>query len=135
MNVELEQRLVDQFPALFPDGAHCECEDGWYDLIERACRSIVACSPPAGLTVGRVKEKFGELRIDIELAGELLWNNLPENVYKEVCYTLEWAELKSRLVCETCGSTEGVGLTVIPPGNYWVKTLCRGCHENCKQKN
>lgn len=80
MKKELQEKLFETYPKIFrqKDLRSCmargiECSDGWYNLIEMACRSIQryidnneSHHPFAQVEFAQVKEKFGSLTIYTE---------------------------------------------------------------------
>ncbi len=77
MREELEKKLVEKYPELFRGKDKppteslmcfgCECDDGWFDIINRACALIAnymkytpECPP---VEFSQIKEKFGGLRL------------------------------------------------------------------------
>jgi len=91
----------------------CECENGWYDIIDKACSSLTKLSEESGaiIELAQVKQKFGGLRMYLDIIDD---KNIQEEAYKIV----EEAESKSFKVCEVCGK----------PGKIrkksWIQTLC-----------
>ena len=81
------------------------CGDGWYNLIDSACKELMEAGPPTPIAVG-VKEKFGILRFDIEGGTEQ---------HRKI---IQHYQDLSKTVCEVCGE----------PGTLrtggWLKTLC-----------
>jgi hypothetical protein len=83
MKKELEDLLFQRYPRLFEERALSpqelgmywgfQCGDGWFDLIDRLCRTIQfgidkGDTPP--VRVVQVKEKFGTLRFHIRGGNE-----------------------------------------------------------------
>lgn len=114
MNAELEEKLVKEFPKMFPHkrGFGFECGDGWYDLIHTLCVTIQNRIDNnqhlkiEQVVVAQVKEKFGGLRFyadgtDATIDG-MIW----------------FADEMSYHICEVCGAkgeTNGTG---------WTRTTC-----------
>jgi hypothetical protein len=112
MRKELEQRLVERWPAWFnmegdiretlmPFGfAH---GDGWFDLVWRLCKHLEPVVAVAEKRTGRsfqvlqVKEKFGGLRFYTK------FNN------DAISALIEAAEIESRRTCEVCGQPHRFG--------------------------
>ena len=127
MKRELELELVNKYPQLFKDyeadpasscmAFGCECGDGWFHLIEKACRKIMETNPPEGVYFAQIKQKFGELRLYMS------------GYTEEVDKIIEEAENKSWYVCEVCGTEENVTHT----GGY-VETICENCLEEEKNQ-
>lgn len=118
MRKELDDQLVERYPAIFRDRdgdmrstAMCwgfECGDGWYDLIDVLCAEIAARTTENGLAVAavQVKEKYGGLRFYVhggdEFVRALIW----------------MAEALSLKICETCGAPG------MASGGGWIETRC-----------
>lgn len=117
MTPEIEQELVNAYPALFADRESkgscmaygCECGDGWAEILRSLGRLIAGRK--CGYRFSQIKEKFGLLRIygyggDDYIAG-----------------AVAMAEAVSGSVCERCGDRGSVR------GKGWLVTLCDRCHE------
>lgn len=120
MRDELEKKLVEKYPELFRGKDKppteslmcfgCECSDGWFDIIDRACAVIAnhmkyrpECPP---VEFSQIKEKFGTLR---------LYYFGGDQYVEGVC---SMAEVMSARVCEVTGA----------PGQLckagtWLRTL------------
>jgi len=116
MKKSLEAKLYKKYPKLFrqkdlpmSETAMCwnfQCDDGWWNLIDKTCAKIVKVDPEA--EVNTVKEKFGTLRIYLDHA-----NNEAQQI--------EWDVIdESSKVCEQCGK---VGKTVVI--DNWYFTVCK----------
>lgn len=101
MREELEKKLIEKYPELFRGKDKppteslmcfgCECDDGWFDIINRACGLIAnhikhrpECPPVEFM---QIKEKFGGLRLyyyggDEYVAGVC---NMAESMSYSVC--------------------------------------------------
>lgn len=130
MKEELDKKLCSMFPGIFkerglPMNQTCmcwgfECSDGWYDLIERACKQLDAVHKVTGIqTVAtQVKEKFGTLRFyhrtesDKEVDNAEAWFNIIDDI-------VDHAEERSACACEVCGE---YGELHVRGG--WYITLC-----------
>jgi hypothetical protein len=127
MSPELEAKLIDKYPTLFRDVNQpptaslmcfgCECDDGWYDLLDRTFQKIIDLDIAREITLVQVKEKYGALRVYFN-GGD---NELDHKVYD----ILNKAEDESIKFCERCGTTEEVKKT-----EGWIKYLCPICTEN-----
>ena len=130
MNVELEKKLYDEFPTLYPsrvnpfnaekcynpfEGFGFECGDGWFNTIYDLSKKIVSLEEGNNVKVTQVKEKFGGLRFYI--------NSLPSEIFDSVHDIICKYEEKSYTVCEQCGAE---GKT---RGGCWITTLCDECWE------
>lgn len=124
MRLELERQLVEKYPELFRDKDSppteslmcfgCECDDGWYNIIESACgiiahhiRNHPDVAEIADFRWVQIKEKFGTLRLYyIGGADEYILG------------VIDMAEDLSGDVCEICGNAGKLC------GTGWFKTLC-----------
>jgi hypothetical protein len=88
-----------------------ECEEGWFDLIDKTCEKILATNPPEDFLMFQVKEKFATLRI------------YTNHSTMEIDNIIDEAERISSETCETCGAKGKI------TGEYWVKTLCEKCEK------
>jgi hypothetical protein len=112
--------LIEAYPGLFhpPAGApeaaegYPNCEDGWRDLLERACARIEAALEGSVFRVLQIKQKFGTLRF--YWSGELS----PEAEAK-VEEAIDLAVARSACSCEIC-SAEG---RLYSRGG-WLATAC-----------
>lgn len=112
--------LVTAYPDLFhPEGdpPHAQgwpwVDDGWEDLLMRACRRIRAAVRAAGgsFAVTQIKEKYGTLR--------LYWTgSLSPEAAARVEEAVDLAEARSAVTCETCGEPGALY------GGRWVTTRC-----------
>jgi hypothetical protein len=99
-----------------------ECEDGWFNLIDKTLTKIKVCCdrnweqhPPIIL---QIKEKFGRLRIYFEplktkIVNDELWN------------IINAAEEESSKICEFCG--EPAEIKKIKGFGEWLKCICDKC--------
>ena len=138
MNEELDKKLCETYPKIFKmrnasAQETCMCwgfehGDGWYDIIDAACKNIQnhvnwkrKTDPFSSMTdeefdeihqpiAAQVKEKFGGLRFYVDNADE----------YTEGVIAL--AESLSYRTCEKCGNKG-----IMRKGG-WIKTLCDGCN-------
>jgi len=132
MTHEKFKLLYDQYPAFFA-GVHepitqnlmpfgCDCEDGWYHLIESFCRlakdELAQQKTPCSLKFIQIKEKFGGLRLyyDLSLACE---PQRQREIEASIAALARFAEDLSYQTCEATG---------LPGHLYqtgWHKTLCQ----------
>lgn len=124
MHADLEQQLIDKYPDLFKDKNKpeteslmcfgCECGDGWFQIIDAACRLItnhINGNPKfKDFRWMQIKEKYGTLR---------LYHLGPINNY--TLGVTDMAEALSAVTCEVCGNA---GKT---RGGGWISTLCDAC--------
>jgi hypothetical protein len=70
MNPELSGKLISKYPEQFSNYQYIECDDGWYDLLDKLCSSIQSHldhrkkteEPLSYFSWSQIKEKFGGLR-------------------------------------------------------------------------
>lgn len=70
MNTELQDKLIQKYPHQFKGLNYIECDDGWYDLLDKLCylvqnelsRRIALKEPLEYFCWIQIKEKFGGLR-------------------------------------------------------------------------
>ena len=98
----------------------CDCNNGWYDLLDELCSDIQRVYEdndiPVDIVVHEVKEKFGVLCVYATAGG-------PENVRSKINDLIVDAMRKSKTVCEECGN----------PGTQRndygrVSIMCDACH-------
>jgi hypothetical protein len=109
MSPELTQKLLDKYPKLFSSKQFWgfECGDGWYDLLDYLCGSLVTYTyGDEEIYVDQVKEKFGRLRFYLSREDDVMHG------------MVSMAEHMSGRICETCGER---GET---RGGSWMVTLC-----------
>lgn len=122
MRKELEDKLIDKYPELFEDKDKppteslmcygCECDDGWFDILNGMCRQIYQHinskkenRPSYRFT--QIKEKFAGLRV----------YGIGSDDY--IDGVVDMAESISYHTCEVCGDK---GFTM--SSGFWLKTLC-----------
>lgn len=131
MNEELENKLYEDFPALFENrhksaAESCmywgvACGDGWYDLIHDLCSLIQNGESNARsrlkyenkdpnefipVKFDQIKEKFGGLRVYYSGGNDYIRG------------AISMAEVMSYKICEVCGNKG------YPDKNGWISTLC-----------
>jgi len=121
MNDKLQDKLNKDFPTLFTKSdfkkgiygtRHCECDDGWHDIIRGVCETLVKLNIPE-LRFEQIKEKFGSIRMYV-------------NIYSKVVEAIvDQATIESLKTCEYCGAKEGVETN--SGGTYWIRSLCPTC--------
>lgn len=122
MRKELDDLLCERYPLIFADRhrpmqetAMCwgfSCGDGWFDIIDTACRLIQQETDKNGapqLVAVQVKEKFGTLRFYCRGAA----SERQREIIRE-------AESMTERTCEECGS---LGRT-LATNTGWVMTRC-----------
>jgi len=131
MKFALQKELFRRYPALFrKPGSECdtapidergiECDDGWFDLIDRLCRaceseietlnshSVARNDWPR---VAQIKEKFGTLRFYVQ-------GQLSDALRTQI---LQAEAEESARTCESCGA-----LGQLRTGQ-WIRTYCDPC--------
>jgi hypothetical protein len=76
-------------------------DDGWCDLLEKACARIAQAlsrEPGGVVRVRQIKEKFGTLRFYYGT------KNLSDQTKKAVELAVDLAEARSKCTCEVCGN-------------------------------
>lgn len=123
MKAELQTKLFERFPWIksvhgsrFAEDGF-SCGDGWYQLLHDMLLEIEVAYAKSGvenkLSIGQIKQKFGELRVYIHDA-------IPE------AYDIISEKQKvSTSICEQCGK-EGELRSLI----RWYRTLCDECVES-----
>jgi len=118
--VEFCDRLRKDFPKLFGATPTSICL-GWHSLIYSLSNDLykIIEKLPDGerYRVAQIKEKFGGLRYYMDCETP------------EMTRLIQKAEGRSYKICEWCGD----------PGyqethNWWIKTLCKACHEKRKSQ-
>ena len=127
MKKELQDKLYEKYPKIFiqkdlPKSQSCMYQgitvgDGWYNLIDEMCTKIATLDTKVEAV--QVKEKFGGLRFYVTESTE----EVDDIILEYTCESLH--------VCETCGSTLDVQLTV----GGWIHSLCAGCQILASKKN
>lgn len=131
MNIELENKLYEDYPDLFSNKdkdpqESCmvfgiECGDGWYDLLRSICSLLKnreenmrnrlkyeGKDPNEFIAVkfDQIKEKFGGLRVYYSGGDDYVRG------------AIALAEEMSYKICEVCGNKG------YPSKNGWIMTLC-----------
>jgi len=136
MNINLEEKLVQTYPKLFncyhlpPEQScmsfGCDCGDGWYKLIDDACKKITFLSVKTKLNVvfDQIKEKYGKLRIywhtEIDEENSNIDTiNLFETIIDDIILS---AEYYSKFICENCSNQ-----TKLKEKNGCFSTTCETC--------
>jgi hypothetical protein len=123
MSPDKQNQLIQKYPKLFEHYQYLECDDGWFDLLDRLCWKIenrftgFEDLEEGGIYFVQIKEKFGSARIYCNQTTEYV-NGL-----------ITMAESISGTICEICGEKGQ------PRKGGWIKTLCDQHHlENQKAK-
>ena len=100
-----------------------ECDDGWYDLLEKCMEKIqYACNffsldgdgREVQVIANQIKEKYGTLRFYISVYGG---NEIENSIFDDI---INEAERKSKYTCEITGKDGS-----LCHRGGWYKTLCR----------
>jgi len=120
MSPDKNLALVIKYPEIFRDRrgnmqetAMCwgfDCGDGWYDILDRLCATLIELSkeayPPHIPVASQVKEKYGGLRFYLVSGTRAQY---------DACAT---AELESEKTCEQCGEPGEIR------GRGWFYAAC-----------
>lgn len=112
MKTELENRLFEKYPHILKRSEvySLEIQDGWYELIDSLCCSIMAHMqnrPTMRAPVAvQIKEKFGGLRFYARGEDEFSAG------------LIAFAEAYSYKICEVCGQSGKARK------GLWIRTLC-----------
>jgi hypothetical protein len=153
MKYELENKLFETYPIIFKEKDMpmsetcmcwgCECDDGWYPLINDLCSKLQIFYEKHQLEVNfvQVKEKYGTLRIyynmhfgapgDTKLSeyfngfatcygSDIKYDDL-SNYVKNL---IDFYTSISSIVCERCGMTGAANRKICG----WWTTLCERCY-------
>ena len=122
MNEDKERALEEKYP--FMKNVYCECEDGWYELLDELCAKIMEvyrqCNLEPDIHVAQVKEKYGSLCFYYSFEN-LAYDSEAARLIQTVVDTYE---RKSASVCRYCGKK---GKTRQVRG--WTVTLCEECYD------
>lgn len=125
MNIEKEQVLYAKYPELLKDLIYIECDDGWYNLLDKAFEEL---SKFKDLKLCQVKSKFASLRLYYDLPMYIEANN--SYGYEEVDAVVSKYESESKRTCEACGKP-GRGVSC----GGWLMTLCTDDYEIWQQQH
>jgi hypothetical protein len=115
MKPELQQKLHESYPKIFPDKTYIVgCGEGWFEIINRLCDLIqnhldYINNQEAQVVITYIKEKYGGLSVFYR-GGDQYTNG-----------AITMAELLSYTICEICGDQ---GTPGSPEDNGWVTTRC-----------
>ncbi len=119
----------------------CQCEDGWYDLLDEICAKIQTIYNENGrkpnIIIDQIKEKYGTLRFyyhfgdkdqgihAFDCIGGPSVRFMPgkgDELYERIAEIVSWGEDRSGEICEECGK----------PGTIrdlmYIQTLCDDCY-------
>ena len=131
MNDELKQRLIEQYPEIFPSGKFpIEVGDGWYTLLDLLCQQINFIADACGVSwvATRIKQKFGRLEVylkpdedEVKDVSEQVLNLAGSIIFAVTNH----AGGNSTNYCEECGA---VGDLSRKPSGF-IQTLCEKCRK------
>lgn len=112
MNKELTDKLLIKYPFYTKNYSHFpfECEDGWFDMLDKMSQEIQDIIEETGFdtfSVFQVKEKYATLRY------------YPLSTLPEIDVIIDRYEEISGTICEVCGEKGE-----IRKKGFWYKTLC-----------
>ena len=137
MTEDIENKLRQKWPNLLKDQTFIDCGDGWYDLIDLACRAINSEITSRenyekvkyNIVVVEIKEKFGGLRFYYDSFVESDTVESPYSLTSTarglgiVDGVIRMAELYSYHVCENCGNRGDCD-----PKARYHRTECMACY-------
>ena len=98
--------------------------EGWKPIAQKVINKIIECNnnlpDKSFIYINYIKEKFAGLRINVT------YNNVPEEVKKDIENVIKEAQKEASETCEECGIKENVGLRM----DGWYTIMC----ENCMRK-
>lgn len=116
MSPDLENK-IKFYP--FVNILYVECEDGWFNLICNLLDKLTNVHDIYHIKIVQIKEKFGQLRINIKPAYEL---HSPLLKMHEAYSIIEYYENLSLNVCEICGKSPAYRKTC-----RRIITICENC--------
>ena len=122
--------IVNKYPNVELDEAcWSSIGPGWLPLFEELIQKLSAM-PGQTCKIEQVKEKFGELRIYSKVIG-VPFDSHENSEHQKL---VNQYEIKSRHICETCGSSGKIRDCFsdgTPRG--WIKCLCETCNQPKKK--
>lgn len=125
MSPEKEHALVSKYPDLFRDKDRppteslmvfgCECDDGWFNILNNVCAVIAEHIKHGGW---KYEDPYRFFQIKEKYAGLRIYDNGHDDYIAGV---IRMAETMSYVTCEVCGSP---GQSCCSQTGYWLKTLC-----------
>jgi hypothetical protein len=114
--------VMAKYPKIFPDGFYIEHGDGWAGILDAVFGSMdmwvsikdgVKTSTLDFVRVAQIKEKFGGLRLYVDIAE----GATPQQV-GEIHGAIHVGEYLASKTCERCGAPGRLH------GDGWIQTLC-----------
>jgi hypothetical protein len=122
MTPELTEKLLSKYPEQFKNLKGIECDDGWYDLLDKLFYVVKnrmdyaqRLNQPLDFGWQQIKEKFGGLRAYCYGSDDLING------------AITMAESVSYMTCEVTGEKGKIRRKKIIEGEVvpaWMKTLC-----------
>jgi len=128
MKKELEDKLFEKYPQIFPKGRDVDIQEnlmcfgfehgsGWYNILDNLFQKITdLLVEPNKIKMIQVKEKFGLLRVYFDQI------NCSEDIYNKIYDLINEAEEQSGKTCEVCGKE-----AKCTSNGGWVSTVCDEC--------
>lgn len=132
------QKLVKEYPDLFPPDFRIDCGDGWTELVRLTCKYfqqlIEKHQEVVFIKFVQIKEKFGFLRIYFDLKF-LDKTKATNNGFNEIHHFVFAIENVSGLVCEDCGKIKNKKFNVETrrTRGHWIRTVCDKCYAKDKR--
>ena len=112
----------------YPIAFGCECQDGWYDLLDELMGKIQELDKGKIVEVHQIKEKLGGLRfyindgsVRMDIFGSGSFEMGGESDYEAIRNIISEYEDKSYITCEICGKSGRLSYTK----GRWYKTVCK----------
>lgn len=120
----MERKLWNQLPGAYPqlfstiEPPSFECNDGWVGIVSVLCQRLITIrdeNPGTEITIDRIKQKFGMLRIHLRVHGA------KPDLRAEILDAVDLATKASEQCCEICAA---VGKSYFGPPS---KVRCNAC--------
>lgn len=102
-----------------------ESDAGWNEIISNTLEKIAQVDVKKRWSVGQIKEKFGGLRLYMDV--DQTTENVPSEEFDKVREFIREAEDLCDKTCERCGNPNDRGPVSI---NRWVYAVCEDCERN-----
>lgn len=116
------EEVIAKYPKLFPNGFYIEHADGWAGILDAVFGSMsmwfsikdgVKTCTLDHVRVVQIKEKFGTLRLYVDIAAEATAGQAGE-----IHGAIHVGEYLSSVTCEECGKPGTLS------GKGWIRTTC-----------